>query len=47
MSEITSIQVTKETRKRLQLWKVEQEMTYDEAVNHLLSAYADGGETDD
>lgn len=37
----TSIQLSKKTRKRLKLWKTEKEMTYDEAINHLLDKESD------
>lgn len=41
--ELTSIEITKGTRRRLRVWKAEREMTYDEAINHLL----DQAEADD
>jgi len=34
--ETTTIPLTKATRKRLKLWKTEKDMTYDEAINHLI-----------
>lgn len=38
-SEITSIEITKGTRKRLRVWKAERGMTYDESLNELLDGY--------
>jgi len=34
--ETTTIPVTKATRKCLKLWKTEKDMTYNEAINHLI-----------
>lgn len=39
--EITSIEITKGTRKRLRVWKAERGMTYDEALNELLDGRAE------
>lgn len=40
--EITSIEITKGTRRRLRVWKAERGLTYDEALNELLDGYNDG-----
>lgn len=37
--EITSIEITKGTRKKLRVWKAERGMTYDEALQELLDGY--------
>lgn len=36
MDDKTTIEVDKSTRKRLKVWKAKNEMTYDEAINHLI-----------
>lgn len=36
MGEKTTVEIDKETRTRLKVWKAEQDMTYDEAINYLL-----------
>lgn len=43
--EDTTIPVTKATRKRLKLWKTKLELTYDDAINHLLDEH-DGDENE-
>jgi len=35
----THVEISKDTRKQLRVWKAKREMTYDEAINALL----DGG----
>lgn len=40
--EITSIEITKGTRKDLRVWKAERGLTYDEALNELLDGYEEG-----
>lgn len=44
MGEITTIQLHKETRTRLRVWKAEDGMSYDEAINALLDSVADDDE---
>ena len=36
MDEKTTIEIEKETRRRLKVWKAKHDMTYDEAINHLV-----------
>lgn len=36
MGEKTTIEIEKDTRKRLKHWKTDEELTYDEAINELL-----------
>jgi len=36
MDERTTVEIQKETRKRLKVWKAQHGMTYDEAINYLL-----------
>jgi len=38
----THVEISKDTRKRLRVWKAKREMTYDEAINELLDSA--GGE---
>lgn len=35
----TQIEVDKQTRTRLKVWKAERDMTYDEAINSLLDSH--------
>lgn len=35
--DMTTVPLSKQTRKRLKLWKTGEEMTYDEAINELLN----------
>jgi len=42
MGEKTTVEIEKETRTRLKVWKAHQDLTYDEAINKLL----DGQEED-
>ena len=37
MAEKTTIELDKKTRRRLKVYKAKHEMTYDEAINHLLN----------
>lgn len=34
--EKTHIEITKETRRKLRVWKAERDMTYDEAIRELI-----------
>lgn len=36
MGEKTTVEMLKETRTRLKVWKAQHNMTYDEAINYLL-----------
>lgn len=36
MGEKTTIEIEKETRRRLKVWKAQHDMTYDEGINHLI-----------
>lgn len=40
--EKTHIEITKETRRELRVWKAERDLTYDEAIQELIDGY--GGE---
>lgn len=42
MGEITSIEIDKDTRRRLRVWKAERDLTYDEAINDLLDSHSEG-----
>lgn len=35
-TETTHIEITKDTRRRLRVWKAKRDLTYDEAINTLL-----------
>jgi len=37
--EKTHVEISKETRKRLRVWKAKRGMTYDEAINGLIEAF--------
>lgn len=43
MGDKTSLEVKKDTRTRLRVWKASRDMTYDEAINHLLDEWEDDG----
>jgi len=36
MGEKTTVEIEKETRTRLKVWKAQHDLTYDEAINQLL-----------
>jgi len=38
VDETTHIEIKKDTRRRLRVWKAERDLTYDEAINELLDA---------
>ena len=46
MGEKTTVEIGKETRTRLKVWKAQMDMTYDEAINYLLEQ-EEGGESYD
>jgi len=37
MGEKTHLEITKDTRRRLRVWKAKRDLTYDEAINELLN----------
>jgi len=37
VAEKTTIEITKRTRTALKVWKAKHEMTYDEAIMHLIN----------
>lgn len=37
MGEKTTVEIEKETRTRLKVWKAQHDLTYDEAINELLN----------
>ena len=41
MGETTTVEIEKDTRTRLRTWKSQHDMTYDEAINHLLDKEED------
>lgn len=41
MAETTTIEIDKETRTRLKVWKAERDLTYDEAINELINREED------
>lgn len=44
MGEKTTVEMQKETRTRLKVWKANRDLTYDEAINKLLDEHEDDTE---